>query len=279
MKKRIIFNSLIVPCTTSLQSYHYSFPKLASNLFIGSTKIELEQTDSTNNYARTLVHDKLPLEGTLIVADEQFQGRGQRSNSWVSEAGLNLTCSYILRPVFLAAKDQFLLSAVTALAVADVVASFLGDEKEVKIKWPNDILVDGEKIAGILIENTLRGTQLETSIVGVGLNVNQVEFPKEIMATSLQLLLEKETSISDVLELLNQKLEKYYLTLRNGGFSPLMEMMNERLFGRNEKLNLEINGTETEVEILQVMPSGQLELLRNDGQITLHMHHEIDWMR
>jgi len=245
-------------------------------LFIGSTVIELEQIGSTNNYARQLVRDKMPIEGTVIVTDEQTEGRGQRQNTWVSEPKKNLCCSYILRPVFLSAKNQFLLSAVTALAVSDVVSLLLLDDKQVKIKWPNDILVDGKKIAGILIENSLRGTQIETSIIGVGLNVNQLLFPKEFNATSLQLLSKRKHTINDVLEMLNQKLSKYYLQLRSGNFDALMVQMNERLFGKIEKQKMKINGSVEQIEVLQVLQSGKLELLHENGIRASYMHHEIE---
>ncbi len=261
-----------------MQTYHYSLPNLTNNLFIGCNKIQLRRVDSTNNYARQLVQDKLPIEGTVVITDKQTEGRGQRQNSWVSEADLNLTCSFILRPVFLAAKDQFILSAVTALAVLNTINPFMDEGKEVKIKWPNDILVNGKKIAGILIENTLRKTNLETSILGIGLNVNQIDFPREINATSLKQLTGNSIQIENILDELSSQLEKNYLMIRNGNYQPLLELMNQRLFGLGGKINLKINGTITEVSISQVLLSGQLELLHADGSTTLHMHHEIDWM-
>ncbi|MFT7154174.1 MAG: BirA family biotin operon repressor/biotin-[acetyl-CoA-carboxylase] ligase, partial [Alteromonas macleodii] len=127
---------------------------MTPNLFIGSVCIRLERVDSSNNYARELIRDKMPIEGTVIVANEQTSGRGQRANTWFSEPKSNLTCSYILRPVFLAAKNQFVLSAAVALAVFETVYQFIPNNT-LRIKWPNDILVGDKKIAGILIENTL----------------------------------------------------------------------------------------------------------------------------
>ncbi len=247
-------------------------------MFIGSTRIQLARVDSSNNYARQLVQDKLPLEGTVVVADEQTGGRGQRQNAWVSTPYLNLTCSYILRPVFLAAKDQFLLSAVAALAVADAVCHLIGDDKAIRIKWPNDILVNGKKIAGILIENTLRGARLETSIVGVGLNVNQIEYPEEYNATSVRNVIGGKTKLPAVLDTLSGKLERHYLALRRGDHAELMDLLNSNLFGMNENIRLRLNGNETEVTVSQVLPSGQLELMHTDGSRTQHMHHEIGWM-
>ncbi|MCF8459214.1 MAG: biotin--[acetyl-CoA-carboxylase] ligase [Flavobacteriales bacterium] len=249
---------------------------MTKSLFIGSTIVHLERVDSSNNYARTLVRDKMPIEGTVIVADEQTEGRGQRSNSWLTEPKKNLTCSYILKPVFLAAKDQFILSAAVALAVSDTVSELL-PTNEVQIKWPNDVLVDGKKIAGILIENTLRGMNLENSIVGIGLNVNQVAFPSGLNATSIQLISGQETELNAVLQLLNSYLEKYYLQLREGRFEHILHQLNANLFGIGNERNLTVNGEIETVSVIGVRHTGELELERTNGSRTLHQHHEIGW--
>ena len=249
---------------------------MTKSLFIGSTVIRLSRVASTNNYARELVRDKMPIEGTVIVADEQTEGRGQRSNTWVTEPKKNLTCSYILKPVFLAAKDQFMLSAAVALAVFETISEFL-PQNDVKIKWPNDLLVDGKKIAGILIENSLRGNSLETSIVGIGLNINQVEFPKELNATSLRSMDDTELEIDEVLNVLNSHLEKHYLRLRQGDLPSILSSLNQNLFGFEEQRTLRINGNEEVVAILGARPSGELQLQHADGSNTLHQYHEIEW--
>ena len=236
----------------------------------------MQQIDSSNNYARELVRAKMPIEGIVIVADEQTAGRGQRANLWVTEPKKNLTCSYILKPVFLAAKDQFMLSAAVALAVFGTVSKLL-TASEVKIKWPNDVLVDGKKIAGILIEKTLRGKNLEWSIVGIGLNVNQVNFPAALNATSILLNTQEEIELQHVLDVLNVHLETYYLQLREGKFDELLQLLNTRLFGVDLDRILTINGIEEPVKIVGVRHSGQLELEHADGLRTLHHHHEIGW--
>ncbi|MFC2175999.1 biotin--[acetyl-CoA-carboxylase] ligase, partial [Bacteroidota bacterium] len=215
---------------------------MAENLFIGLNTIHLPCVDSTNNYARELVHDKMPIEGTLIIADEQTIGKGQRENSWVSEAKMNLTGSYILNPVFLAAQNQFFLSVVVALAVSDLVSLFLANEESVKIKWPNDILVNNQKIAGILIENTLQGAHIEASIVGIGLNVNQIEFQNELNATSLKLISAKSFELKTVIQQLNKTLEQYYLRLKAGRKTELLALMNQRLWQGGNWIQLKLNG-------------------------------------
>jgi len=249
---------------------------LNSNLFIGLNRIHLERVDSTNNYARQLVRDKMPVEGTVVTASTQTEGRGQRTNSWFSEPDLNLTASYILRPAFLAAKDQFMLSASVALAVFDAIKRISGSEN-VKIKWPNDILVSDRKIAGILIENSLRGMTLDHSIVGIGINVNQTEFPKGLIATSLACETGKTHELEHVLSDLNSGLEKYYLQLRQGDHRSILSQFNTNLFGFDEERTLTVNGTEASFRILGARPSGELQLEDANGRNSLHQHHEIVW--
>ena len=248
---------------------------MTKSLFIGTTKVHLNEVDSTNNYARSLIQDKLPIEGTVVTADVQTNGRGQRSNKWETEGNLNLTCSYILRPAFLAAKNQFVLSAAVALAVFETVSEFLPTES-VEIKWPNDIIVNQEKIAGILIENNLRGMNLHTSIVGIGLNVNQTKFPSSIKATSIKNHTE-QTELVLVLDSLNKKLEKYYLRLRDGKRTEILSEFNNHLFGVRKELKFTINKKEETAEVVSVLETGEIQLKRNDSSITSHQHHEISW--
>ncbi|TNF26704.1 MAG: biotin--[acetyl-CoA-carboxylase] ligase [Bacteroidetes bacterium] len=246
------------------------------NLFVGQHRIHLAETGSTNNYARQLVRDKMPPEGTLVTTDTQTEGRGQRSNSWVSSPGLNVTGSYILRPVFLAAKDQFMLSASIALAVFDVVSE-KADKNSVNIKWPNDVLVNGQKIAGILIENSLRGNGIDHSIVGIGINVNQTEFPSGLNATSLKILTNDQHALDDVISVLNSMIEKRYLQLRQGQHASILSQFNRHLFGFDQEKALTVNGKEAIFRILGVRPSGELQLEDQMGRNSLHQHHEILW--
>lgn len=117
--------------------------------------------------------------GTVVATRSQTAGRGQRGNTWESAPGANLTFSLLLRPQMLPAARQFEMSMIVSIAVADVIDAVLADAGVVRraaIKWPNDIYIDDSKVCGILIENTLSGSSIERSIVGVGLNVNQRQF-------------------------------------------------------------------------------------------------------
>ena len=140
--------------------------------------IHLESVDSTNNYLRYLVEQNPELETyTIVVADSQTHGKGQRGNSWDSEPGKNLMISMLLRPNLLAAPKArlFDINVIAALSVREALSELVSRHR-VFIKWPNDILVEDNKIAGILTENQFSGFTLEYSIVGIGVNVNQTDF-------------------------------------------------------------------------------------------------------
>ncbi|MDE5927427.1 MAG: biotin--[acetyl-CoA-carboxylase] ligase, partial [Duncaniella sp.] len=127
---------------------------------------------STSSYLAGIAADAP--HGTVVMAREQTAGRGQRGNSWEAEPGCNITLSLLLRPEGLHPARQFVISQAVSLAIADLVSHFVA--APVSIKWPNDIYVDDRKICGILIENTITGTSIDRTIVGIGLNVNQTEF-------------------------------------------------------------------------------------------------------
>ena len=163
--------------------------------------IHLESVDSTNSYLRYLVEQDPEIETyTVVIADHQTHGRGQRGNSWESEPGQNLNVSMLLRPNLLAAPKArlFDINVITALAVREALSERITRHR-VFIKWPNDILVEDKKIAGILTENEFSGFVLDYSIVGIGINVNQTDFsdfPRP--ATSLALELGGHTDLTQL---------------------------------------------------------------------------------
>lgn len=149
-----------------------------------SPVIKLQRVDSTNNYAMQLVNEDEPQPGLTVVANEQTSGRGQRGNKWLAKAGENLLMSIVAEPM-VSADNQFSLSAAVAVSVADILKE-TGNEWTINIKWPNDIIVNNRKAGGILIENVFRGSSWSYTIIGIGLNVKQQEFPAELLhATSL----------------------------------------------------------------------------------------------
>lgn len=148
-----------------------------------------DSLDSTSLELARLLSEGEPEEGFVIYTDYQSSGKGQGIHGWFSDAGRNLLMSLLLRPAFLSASSQFLLSQLCSLAICKLLES---RGLQPLIKWPNDILVDRKKIAGILIEHGVKGPSLSHSILGIGLNVAQLEFPEfDRPATSLALELER----------------------------------------------------------------------------------------
>lgn len=132
--------------------------------------IRLDSTKSTNTYMASIA-ETAP-HGTIVTTREQTAGRGQRGNSWEAEPGKNLTFSILLRPQQIEARQQFAISEAVAVAIATVLQHHIPD-RQVEVKWPNDIYVGNKKICGILIENVLSGSRILHSIAGIGINVNQ----------------------------------------------------------------------------------------------------------
>ena len=201
----------------------------------------IDETDSTNRWLRehrTGGQTPCAMNRTgglspceVVWADYQTAGRGQGTNTWESERGKNLTFSILLHPVDLPANRQFLLSMQVSLAICEALGEHIGD---LSIKWPNDIYWRNAKIAGILIENSLQGSVIRDSIVGVGLNVNQRQFQSDAPnPISLWQICEHETDreqlLKDILtaldRLLGQEVREQYLAMlyRRKGFHPYVD--------------------------------------------------------
>lgn len=136
--------------------------------------LHLEKTDSTNAYLQRK-QSETDIRSWVVSADEQTAGKGMGNNGWESEAGKNLTFSLALDVSFLPAERQFLLSEAVPLGIVEVLDTLLPAEK-LFIKWPNDIYFDNRKMGGILINSTIKAGKMDVSIVGIGLNVNQMQF-------------------------------------------------------------------------------------------------------
>lgn len=225
---------------------------------IGQKLIHLESVDSTNNYTANLLKAGGLSSGTVILADEQFAGKGQRGAEWLVEAGKNLTFSVYLDEVNLSVENQFDLSKMVALALVDLLKN---RGISAQIKWPNDVWVKGRKISGVLIENTISQARGMRSIVGIGLNVNQTEFGA-LNATSVQLETGNFVAVRDVLfsfiESFNSMYDRFSSSPEN-----LNEAYLEGLYQRNEVRTYRDETGEFEGEIIGVEQSGRLIVLKN----------------
>lgn len=250
---------------------------LLKTLFTGRNLINLETTASTNNFASELLANNAPIEGTAIMAEYQQHGKGQRGNNWLSEYGANLLVSYIFYPGFLFSKDHFYLNTVMSLACANTIRSF-GVQK-VLIKWPNDIYADNRKIAGMLAENTIKGSNVSSTILGFGININQSEFPDfTTKATSMKLETSKEFSKMEIFEVLSNYLEKYYLNLKTGKFKVIMGEYTDLLYRKNKLSTYESDGKIFFGKIVNVAEDGNLIIEKANGETSDYRFKEIKFL-
>ncbi|MEO0776510.1 MAG: biotin--[acetyl-CoA-carboxylase] ligase [Bacteroidota bacterium] len=222
--------------------------------------------ESTNQYALGLVSKSNPSEGTVISASEQTLGRGQIGRHWESEAHKNLTVSIILYPRFIAPQQQFTLNQAIALGVFDGIAKYMANG--LKVKWSNDIYVRDRKIGGILVQNTLTSRHLNTSVVGIGLNVNQIQFSKRLPnPTSLALETGREWDLHEVLSQLCHSVEKRYLQLKSGDLASLHRDYLSTLYRyRQNAPYRRPDGTTFWGQIVGLGPTGKLRIEHNGGE-------------
>lgn len=140
--------------------------------------INIPEIESTNIYAKQLIDSGDASEGDVVSTQYQKQGRGQGDNFWESEPGSNLLVSIIFQPKMIQASQQFVLTQLVSIAIVDLIKEYVINE-EIKVKWPNDIWINGKKVAGILFQNFVKGSEIEFSIAGIGINVNQKRYYSE----------------------------------------------------------------------------------------------------
>lgn len=219
---------------------------------IGNKIVRLDSVDSTNNFAANLLREGKIGHGTVILADEQTAGRGQRGASWHSQGGMNLIFSVFVEHDNLSVDQQAQITHWVALSVNDLLRAH---DIESLIKWPNDLLVGDEKIGGILIENQLSGTLIRSSIIGVGLNVNQ-QFFEQLQATSMRLCTHIHYDIQEIGFGLIEALNK-----RVGQFGGLQFDYHRYLWKINECVNFYRNGATEQGVLLGTDVLGRLRML------------------
>jgi len=243
------------------------------NEIIGSKIERIDELGSSNNYAATQLLTKRLPEGIIFVANSQVDGRGQVSNRWESEPNKNLTFSILLYPDFLEIMKQFEISKAISLGVVDFLKELTD---HVSIKWPNDIYIGTKKVAGILIENSIRIDKISSCIVGIGLNINQKIFvsdaPNPVSLTHVTgLIYNLEESLSQ----LCQKIDVRYHQLRNGDFRQIDDDYIEMLYQLgNWSLYSDENG-DFEGKIIGVDQIGRLMIEMRDGNIKKYHFKEV----
>lgn len=226
--------------------------------------IKVNATDSTNLHLRRMLEETELPDLSILVAVSQNKGRGQAGTRWSSEAGSNLTLSVLKRYQILKADQGFRISMAVSLALTGVLKEL--EIPDVSIKWPNDIMSGHRKICGILIENTLKGSRLDHSIIGIGINVNQEAFEGLPHAASLLQITGKTYDLDSVLDLLlaqlGEKLQEPESTLTGDMRSAYVEL----LFLKGIQAPFRLNGKEVLGTIRGVSDQGRL-LLEEEGGI------------
>ena len=238
--------------------------------------IKFESIDSTNNYATNHLVEEGWLEGTVVFADVQLKGKGQLQNSWESEKGKNLLISIVLYPEFVPVQNQFEISKVIALSVCEVVSLFV---ENVSIKWPNDIYVGNQKIAGILIENAVIGNELSYSVAGVGLNVNQQLFLSDAPnPVSLYQLKGIEFDREEILSLLLQSVWKWYEMLKQKNILAIDTAYLNLLYQLDVEATYKDDSGVFSGKIIGVDPIGQLMIEKSSGEIRSYFFKEVAFL-
>ena len=233
---------------------------LSTKVFGKKNIIFLKETDSTNTRAKELAAQGAP-EGTLVIAEKQTSGRGRRGRNWFSPPGGGIYCSLILRPV-LSPSETPRITLMTAVVLAETLISLM--KLKLRIKWPNDILVNGKKLAGILTEISTEMDAVNYIVVGLGMNVNtQLEdLPREIKKTATSILIETKKPFPRV-KLIQHYLklyEKYYDMFKKNDFEPIMK--------RWRKL-ADIIGKQIKVDVIGKTHTGKVVDVDNDGVLIL----------
>ncbi len=240
---------------------------------IGSSFFKFEEVTSTNDILKDLIDRKLAQNGAVVTAKFQTHGKGQQSNLWESAHDENILMSIFVLPNFLKADEQVYINLFVSLAVFDLVNElFLG---VTKIKWPNDIYVNNKKIAGILIENSLQGDEIKSTIIGIGLNVNQVLFANQ-QATSITQNTKKTVDVNEVLKWLIDKLNLRFDELSLHLKSKLMDDYHQALYRINTKACYLANGKEFEGEISGIDRAGRL-MVKVNNEIKIFANKEIEY--
>ncbi|MBO0322573.1 biotin--[acetyl-CoA-carboxylase] ligase [Muricauda sp. CAU 1633] len=194
--------------------------------------IKLDATDSTNLYLKDLLRSKNVVDSTVVVTKNQLKGRGQMGSSWQSESGKNLTFSILKKFDALHAIHQFNLNICVSLAICDVLTEL--SIPNVSVKWPNDIMSGSLKICGILIENTMKGQWVQHSIIGIGLNVNQISFENLDKAGSLSSISGQYFDLDELLRLILERLAHYFQGIEEKTVTQLLPSYERFLFRKDK---------------------------------------------
>lgn len=230
---------------------------------------------STNTMAARHLQEQALPEGTVIITDHQYRGRGQGNNIWHSMPHQNLTFSVVLYPTFLEVSQGFALNIITALALHQVLSAYI--PSNLTIKWPNDIYYRKQKMSGILIENTVVKRSFKLSVVGIGVNINQEHFPMQ-SPTSLIRICRHTLDLNHVLTSLLTALERNYLQLRSLGIESLREVYLSKMYNIDEVHTFQDANQRFQGSIRGIDAIGRLIVERSDGVLQPYALQEVSFV-
>ncbi|MGZ5134547.1 MAG: biotin--[acetyl-CoA-carboxylase] ligase [Flavitalea sp.] len=249
-------------------------PHQATLLRIGDPFIELPTVDSTNNYAMGQVQKAMAKHGTVYFAHNQTAGKGQRGKSWTTKPGENLILSVVIVPIELTLFDTFYLSAGITIACYDFFKNYAGEETS--IKWPNDLYWRDRKAGGILIENVIRNDVWKYSIIGIGININQTEFPSELVnPISLKQITGSGYHTVQLAKELCTQLERRYQFLKKEK-TGLLSIYNQNLYKRDQRVKLKKTNIIFETIVSGVSSTGKL--ITRDTMEREFGFGEVEWI-
>lgn len=245
-------------------------------MIIGSKLFFFENLPSTNTHAATLLKKNSLPEGAIVYTNYQSEGRGQTGNRWESEDNKNLLISIVIFPSMISPADQFIISMAFSLGICDFLKRYIS---AIKIKWPNDIYVNNDKIAGILIEHSILGDLIGNTIAGIGININQVKFLSNAPnPVSLTLLTGINFDLVSCLKQLAADLDKRYKQLISEDYATIRNEYTSQLYRHNKWSEFRDQNGIFSGRIISVADNGKLSVERKNGIIREYSHKEVDFM-
>ncbi|MBN1598099.1 MAG: biotin--[acetyl-CoA-carboxylase] ligase [Bacteroidales bacterium] len=236
---------------------------------------KLDTVSSTNNYLKSLLKSGEIPEGTVIMADYQSEGRGRGNNGWHSAKGMNLIFSILFKPG-ISAGDHFFLTEFISLAITDALKSV---GIETTIKWPNDIYWRNKKLAGLLIENIINQDKVQTCIVGIGLNVNETDFPEDLPnPISIKQIIKRGMDREELLNQILKALDIRYHQLTINDFIFIHNEYNNQLYLRDTVSHYKVKGEIVEAAVIGIRKNGELKLQHLNGEIKKYLFGEVEYM-
>jgi len=233
----------------------------------------LDTTPSTNEYMQHQLLTSGAESGAAVVTFNQSKGHGQKGNHWLSEPGQNIAYSLVIKPDFIPARNQFLLSEFVSLTVKALLDDYT---KGITIKWPNDIYYKNSKIGGILIENKLEGSLIAHTVIGIGLNINQIDFPNDLPnPVSLSQITGEQYDLKEVAEKLHRRLITAFEHLTTENESDIQKYYLNSLYRRDGYHLYQDGKGEFRARIMDINAHGQLILEPEEGDARAYDFKEV----